>query len=333
MKAQKARVFVACQIPETGIQMLQAHFEVRVYREKKPLSREALVEHLQGAVALLSIFSTRVDAWVMDRAPDLRVISNMAVGYDNIDVDYATRKGIAVTNTPGVLTDATADLTWALLLAVARRVVEGDRIMRARLFQGWDPLYMLGADINGRTLGIVGAGRIGAAVMARSKGWQMRLLFVNRSPRPDLEAELGARQVDLETLLSESDFVSLHVPLTPETRHLIGARELALMKPTAYLINTARGPVVDERALVQALQKGQIAGAALDVFEDEPHMTPGLEKLNNVVLTPHIGSATVGARSRMAEVAAQNIIGYLIEQKPLSIVNPQVLNPRTDQQT
>ncbi|NOX37487.1 MAG: D-glycerate dehydrogenase [Calditrichaeota bacterium] len=333
MDVQKPRVFVAWQIPEIGIELLQAHYEVTVYREKKPLSREALVKQLQGVVALLSIFSTRVDAWVMDRAPDLKIISNMAVGYDNIDVDHATRKGIAVTNTPDVLTDATADLTWALLLAVARRVVEGDRVMRAGQFKGWDPLYMLGADIKGRTLGIIGAGRIGAAVMERSKGWQMKLLFVNRSPRPDLEARLGAQQVDLETLLRQSDFVSLHVPLTPQTRHLIGAKELSLMKPTAYLINTARGPVVDERALVRALQNGQIAGAALDVFEDEPRMTPGLETLDNVVLTPHIGSATVGARSRMAEMAAQNIIRYLNGQKPLSIVNPEVMEQRTDQQT
>ncbi len=329
MVSPKPRVFVARQIPEKGIALLRSHFDVEVYRKRTPLSRQALVKHIRGAVALLSIFSTPVDAWVLERAPGLKIVSNMAVGYDNIDVGCATRKGIAVTNTPDVLTDATADLTWALLLAVARRVVEGDRVMRAGAFEGWDPLYMLGTEIKGRTLGIVGAGRIGTAVMERSLGWRMKILFVSRSPRPELEDRFAARRVPLDTLLQESDFVSLHVPLTRETHHLIGARELALMKPTAFLINTARGAVVDEKALLTALRENRIAGAALDVFENEPRLTPGLEQLNQVVLTPHIGSATVEARNRMAEVAALNIIRYLRGESPVSLVNPEVLRQKS----
>ena len=300
-----------------------------IYQGQAPLQGEELISHLQGKQGVLCLLHNRFDAHVLASCPELKIISNMAVGYDNIDLAEATRRGIAITNTPGVLSDATADLTWALLLAVVRRVVEGDHIVRSGAFQGWDPLFLLGWDLKGKTLGIVGAGRIGTAVAERSLGWKMRILYVNRKRNNFLEEKLGAQKVDLPTLLKESDFITLHVPLTPETHHLIGQKELQLMKPTAFLINTARGPVVDEKALYQALKEKRIAGAALDVFENEPHITPGLADLPNVVLTPHIGSATVETRNRMAEMAAQNLIRFFQGQPPVSIVNPEVLSHRT----
>jgi glyoxylate reductase len=254
------------------------------------------------------------------------VVSNVAVGYDNIDVAAATQRGILVTNTPGVVTESTADLTWSLLCSVARRIAEGDRYIRAGKWRDWTLLLMAGSDIYGRTLGICGMGRIGQAVARRAKGFQMQILYHNRQRLDSaIEAELNATWVEKHTLLQQADFVSLHVPLSPATTHFIGAAELRMMRPTAYLINAARGPVVDEAALIQALQQGWIAGAALDVFEHEPHVPSALCALDNVVLVPHIGSASVATRTRMAVMAAVNLVAVLHGEYTPYVVNPTVL--------
>lgn len=321
MKNSLPSVLITRNIPDIGLTVLKNCCKIDHYDRSTPIPRTELKKRIQKAQALYCLVTDSIDREIMDSAPELKIISNMAVGVDNIDVQYATQKGILVTNTPGVLTDATADLTWALLLAVARQVLPGDRMVRTGQFIAWDPLLLLGADISGKTMGIIGAGRIGQAVARRSLGWKMQILYFNRHPRPSLETELRARKVPLTQLLRESDFVSLHLPLSPDTHHLIGGEELKLMKPTAYLINTSRGALIDEKALVNALQKGEIAGAGLDVFEGEPKLTPGLEKLENVVLTPHIGSATFQTRNEMARIAALNIVHYFKGIRPLSVVN------------
>jgi glyoxylate reductase len=322
----RLKVFITGRIPQIGVDMLQRHFEVELYSQSETIARQLLLEKVRDADALLCILRDDVNRELIDAAANLKIISQYGVGYNNIDVEYATRKNIWVTNTPGVLTDATADLAWALLLAVTRRVVEGDRTMRRGGFKVFDPLFMLGGDIAGKTLGIIGAGRIGTAVAKRSRGWKMNILYVNRSVNRYLEEELGARKTDLETLLKTSDFISIHLPLNSQTRYFIGKKELELMKPAAYLVNTSRGPLVDEAALVEILQKKRIAGAALDVFENEPQMADGLAELDNVVLTPHIGSATFFARNKMAEIAASNIINWHLKQEPVFLVNPEVIH-------
>ncbi len=319
------KVLITWRIPEIGIRLLEKHFDVTIYQGTTPLNGEALVTHLTGMDGVLAIFHNQFTRDVIHQLKTVKVISNMAVGYDNIDVAAATEKGICVTNTPGVLTEATADLAWALLLAVSRRILEGHQVMARDEFPGWDPLYMLGAELYGKTIGIVGMGRIGTAVARRSTAWNMNILYVSRTPKPEVEVALGATYVDFDTLLRESDFISIHTPLTQETHHLFDHRAFQLMKSTAYLVNTARGPVIDEEALVHALKTGQIAGAALDVFEKEPRAHPDLKTLPNVVMTPHIGSATHDTRNRMAEMAARNLIHCLQGKKPLSIVNPEVL--------
>jgi glyoxylate reductase len=310
-------------IPEPGPTLVgRVADRVAANLEDRPLSVEELRERVRGADAVLSMLHDPIDASVLEAAQGCRVFANMAVGFNNIDVAEATRRGILVTNTPGVLTEATADLAWALILGVARRVAEGDRVMRAARFPGWGPNYMLGGDVAGRTLGLVGPGRISQAVAERAVGFRMRLLYQGRRDSPGLEA-LGARRVGLEELLGESDFVSLHVPLTAETTHLIDAKTLELMKPTAYLINTSRGPVVDEAALVRALKAGRIAGAGLDVFEREPAMADGLAGCDNALLLPHLGSATFETRSRMSRIAAENVVAVLEGRKPPNLLNPE----------
>ena len=285
-----ACVRVSCPIPQLGLRELEAAgLEVRMGGLD-----------LRGVDALLCMLTDRVNARLLERGERLKIVANMAVGTDNIDLNAARRLGIPVSNTPDVLTDATADLAFALLLAAARRLVWGDRLVRGAGFSGWSPMLGLGMDVSGRTLGIVGAGRIGRELAERASGFRMQVLLTRRS---------GG--VPLGELLERSDFISLHVPLNPETHHLIGEPELRRMRPHAVLINTARGPIVDERALVRALREGWIAAAGLDVFEEEPKLAPGLADLANVVLAPHIGSATVDTRNRMAQIAAQNVVAAL----------------------
>jgi glyoxylate reductase len=278
---------------------------------------------LPTAEALVCLLTHRIDAALLERAPRLRVVANFAVGFDNVDVAAATRLGVAVANTPDVLTEATADLTFALLLAAARRLGEGERLVRAGAWTGWEPGQLLGADVWGRTLGIVGLGRIGAAVARRGRGFAMPVLYSGSRPHPAGD-ELGARHVALDELLARADFVSVHCPLSAATHHLIDAAALARMKPTAILVNTARGPIVDEAALGAALAAGTIAGAGLDVFEREPAIDPGLIASDRVVLAPHLGSATTTARRRMGELCASAVRAVLAGERPENLVNPEV---------
>lgn len=317
-----AKILVTHPIPGPGLDMLGATgHEVVVNPEARFLSRDELIDSVRGCAGVLTQLREKIDAEVFDAAGEsLKVVSNYAVGYNNIDVDEATRRGVVVCNTPGVLTEATADIAWTLLMGVARRAAEGDRLMRAGGWTGWKPTELLGGDIEGRTLAILGAGRIGAAVARRSTGWNMKLLYTARSPKPEMDA-MGARHVDLETALREADYVSVHVPLTPDTHHLLNAERLAMIKPTAYLINTARGPVIDEAALVVALKTGKLAGAGLDVYEDEPVLKQGLSECDNTLLLPHLGSATIQTRARMSELAARNLLSVLDKQAPPHAVN------------
>ncbi len=326
----RPRVFVTREIPERGLSKIREHFEVDLWTDEAPPPKDVIIERVRDVDALVSLLTDPIDAEVFDAAPKLRIVSQYAVGYDNIDVKEATKRGIYVTNTPGVLTETVADFTFALMLAVARRVVEADKYVReGRWKVAWHPLMMLGSDVYGRTLGIVGMGRIGSAVARRAKGFGMRILYYDSVRREELERELGAEFVDLDRLLEESDYVSLHVPLTPETYHLIGEEQLRKMKPTAFLINTARGKVVDQKALYRALKEGWIAGAGLDVFEQEP-IPPDdpLLKLDNVVLAPHAASASHETRSRMAEMVAENLIAFLNGKVPPNLVNKEVVNVR-----
>ncbi|GFP29463.1 2-hydroxyacid dehydrogenase [Candidatus Hakubella thermalkaliphila] len=319
------KVYVTRQIPEPGLELLRKNYEVEVNPEDRVLTREELLEKVRGRDAILCLLTDKIDAQVMDAAKGARIFANYAVGYDNIDVPEATKRDILITNTPGVLTETTADLAWVLLMAAARRVVEADRFTRAGKFKGWGPMLLLGTDVWGKTLGLVGAGRIGSALARRSVGFKMSLLYHDPYPNRELEEELGAKRVDLDTLLKESDFISIHVPLTQETHHLIGEKEFGLMKPSAHLVNTSRGPVVDEEALVRALRDRRIAGAGLDVYEHEPELTPGLAELDNVVLVPHIASASTETRTKMATMAAQSIVDFFEGRRPTHCVNPEVL--------
>ena len=317
------RVLITRPIPEPAPTLIgKVAGALVVSDEDRPWSVDELVERVSGFDAVLCMLHDPIGPRVLDAAKGCKVFSNMAVGYNNIDLHAATERGILVTNTPGVLTEATADLTWALILAVPRRVVEGDRIMRAGDFPGWGPNYLLGGDVTGSTIGLVGPGRIATAVAERAAGFRMNLLYTGRRDSPGLNA-LGARRVGLDDLLKAADFVSLHVPLSPETTHLIDASKLALMKPSAILINTSRGPVVDENALVDALRSGRIAGAGLDVYEREPLMAAGLANCPTAVLLPHLGSATRQTRSKMSRIAAENVIAVLEGRKPPNLVNPE----------
>jgi glyoxylate reductase len=305
------RVFITQQIPEPAPRLLiEAGLEVEISKAEGPLPADALAASVEDRDAVLCLLTDKIDVPILDAARGCKIFANMAVGYNNIDVAAASERGILVSNTPGVLTEATADLAWTLILGVARRVAEGDREMRAGRFPGWGPLYMLGGDVTGATLGLMGPGRIAAAVAKRARGFDMKIVYAGRRANPEIDA-LGGRLVPFDQLLAESDFVSLHVPLTTDTRHMINPRALALMKPSAYLINTARGPVVDERALVSALKAGTIAGAGLDVYEFEPKMVEGLAECPNTLLLPHLGSATHATRSAMSRIAAENVLAVL----------------------
>ena len=320
-----ATVYITRKIPEAGVEVLRAAgAEVRVNPDDRPLTRDELLTEVADADGVITLLTDRIDAEVFDHAPRCKGFANYAVGFDNMDVGEATRRGIPLSNTPGVLTDATADMAWALLFAVARRVVESDRHMRSGDWGGWGPLQFIGGDVTGRTLGIVGAGRIGTATALKSRGFGMTVLYADERTNDVLESRLGARRVDIATLLAESDFVSIHVPLMPETHHLINRDTLAQMKATAYVINTSRGPVVDEASLVDALRRGVIAGAGLDVYEKEPAMAAGLAELHNVVVTPHIASATKETRDAMATLAARNVLAMMAGERPETGINPEV---------
>ncbi|MEO6458212.1 MAG: D-glycerate dehydrogenase [Chloroflexia bacterium] len=319
-------------VPETAIERLRAAIGSDGTLDINPdpdriWSKEELLDKLRAGKynALYCMLTNRIDGEVLDAAPDLKIVANMAVGYNNIDVDEATHRGVAVTNTPGVLTDTTADFAWTLLMASARRLVEGDRFLRAGRFHGWGPLMMVGQDVYGKTLGIIGFGRIGRALAKRATGFDMTVLYYDRNPADsDTDKTLNARSVSMDELLAQSDYVSLHTDYNPETHHLIGQAEFEKMMPTAYLINTARGAIVDETALVEALKTKQIAGAGLDVFEKEPEIHPGLLELENAVLAPHIASASLDTRTAMATMAADNIIAMLTGKRPPNLVNPQI---------
>jgi glyoxylate reductase len=312
-------------IPATAVELLRDAGEVRIDERESAIPRADLLELVAGAEAVLTLLGDRVDEELLEAAgPQLRCIANVAVGYDNVDLAAAERCEVAVTNTPGVLDDATADLTMALILAATRRLAEGDRLVRSGSDWDWGMHFMLGSSLQGRLLGIVGLGGIGKWVAQRARAFGMEIAYHQRNPAPaEVEAALGAKRLPLERLLAEADVISLHCPLTPETHHLIGAAELAAMKATAVLINTARGPVVDEEALAEALAAGTIAAAGLDVYEREPLVEPRLLELDNAVLTPHLGSATVETRTAMAELAARNAISVLSGQGPLTPVASQ----------
>ncbi|HEU5063667.1 MAG TPA: D-glycerate dehydrogenase [Solirubrobacterales bacterium] len=323
MASERKPVFaVTNRIPGSAVELLREAGEVRLDERETAIPRADLLALVAGADAVLTLLRDRVDAELLDAAgPQLRCVANVAVGYDNVDLAAARERGVAVTNTPEVLDDATADLTIGLLLAATRRIAEGDRLVRSGRPWSWGMGFMLGSSLRGKLLGIVGLGGIGRRVAERARAFGMEVAYHSRHPAPaEVEAALGAERMPLQRLLAEADVVSLHCPLTPETRHLIGAAELAAMKPSAVLVNAARGPVVDERALAEALASGQIAAAGLDVYEREPQVEPGLLELDNVVLAPHLGSATVETRAAMAELAARNAISVLRGQGPLTPV-------------
>jgi glyoxylate reductase len=301
-------------LPPRAMALLRARVDLTCNPHDRALTRDELIRMVAGQHGVIAMLTDRIDAEVLDAAPDLKVVANYAVGYNNIDVAAATARGVTVTNTPGVLTDATADLTWALILGVTRRLGEGDRVVRAGRWTGWSPTQLLGMELRDAVLGIVGMGRIGRAVASRARAFGMRVIYSARRPTPDADPDWTA--VALNDLLTTADVISLHVPLTDTTRHLVGAEQLAAMKPSAYLVNTARGPVVDESALVEALRCGRIAGAGLDVYEREPEIHAGLSACENALLLPHLGSATTATRERMGSMAVENVIAVLEGRQP-----------------
>jgi len=326
-----AKVFVTRKIPGDHLEKLKSEgFDVLISEENRILTNEELLAGIRGADAVLSLLTDKIDGDVMDAAgPQLKLISNYAVGFDNIDVTEATKRGIVICNTPSdEVNEAVAEHTWALILALARRVVEADEATRRGAYKGWEPDIFLGTNLIGKTLGIVGLGRIGSMVARRASGYKMNVLYNKRSPDPEAERELGVKFVSLDELLSSSDFISLHVPLSPETRHMINKDAFAKMKKGSYLINTARGQIIDERDLVDALASAQIAGAALDVFDNEPNISPELIANQKVVTTPHIASATWEARNKMGEQAVAAIIDTLKNVKPQNMVDEKVWDIR-----
>ena len=316
-----ARIAVLGRIPEPGLALLRESGEVWAWSDDGLLADEVRDAQLAAADAAVTLLTNRVDEQFLDAAPNLKIVANVAVGYNNVDLAACSRRGVTVTNTPGVLADATADLAMALILMVTRRLAEGERLIRSGQPWQWGMFMMLGSSIQDRRLGIIGMGGIGEALAARARAFGMHVVYHNRRPvTVEVEQRLGARRVELEELLEGSDVVSVNCPYNPETHHLIDAQALARMKPTAYLVNTARGPIVDEQALVDALSGGVIAGAALDVYEHEPAVHPGLLALDNAVLVPHLGSATVETRSAMAVLAARNVAEVLAGRQPLTPV-------------
>lgn len=318
----KPKVFITRKIPQAGINLLKKHCLVKVYPKDKVIPRKELLKEVKKCDLLLTNLTNKVDKKLINANPKLKIIANYAVGFNNIDLDYAKKKGIPVSNTPGkLISDAVAEHAIALMFAISKRVIEADQFTRKGKYKGWSPTLFLGTQLAGKTLGVVGLGRIGTSVVERaSHGLGMNILYYDVARNPKFEKKYKAKKVSLANLLKKSDFVTLHVPLLPSTKHLIGSKELKLMKKTAFLINTSRGPVINERALVSALRTKKIAGAGIDVYEKEPKLAPGLNKLNNVVLTPHIASSTIEARSEMAVLAAKNIIAAVKGKKILNKV-------------
>lgn len=319
------KIFITRMVPEAGIKMLkEKNYEVVVNHEDRSLSKEELIAALKGRNydALFCLLTDKIDSEVMDSfGSQLKIVANMAVGFDNIDTEEAKKRGIMIANTPGVLTDTVAEHTFALMLAVAHRIPEADKFTKSLKYQGWAPMLLLGDDLSGKTLGVVGLGRIGSRVAHHAaKGFEMKVLYYDVNRNEDFEKEFNAIYTPLDDLLRQSDFISIHVPLLSATHHLINAEKLKLMKPTVYLINTSRGPVIDEAALAKALTDRIIKGAALDVFEFEPAITPGLLNLDNVILTPHIASATEETRSKMSALAAANIVEALEGRTPPNLL-------------
>ena len=323
----RPKVVVTRMIPEVGLALLREHCDVWVNPDDRPLTHDELLARCADADGVLGLLTDKVDAGFFAAAPRLRGYANYAVGFDNIDVAEATRRRVPVSNTPDVLTTATAELAWALVFAVARQIVTSDAVMRSGTWSGWGPLQFIGQEITGKTLGIFGPGRIGTAMALMSRGFSMPVVTCGgRRPNATLERELGARRVSFPDFLAQSDIVSIHAPLTPDTRHAFDAVAFAAMKPTAILVNTGRGPIIDEVALVAALRQGRLAGAGLDVYEFEPRLAEGLRDCKNVVVTPHIGSATVTAREGMARLAAENLLAMLAGGVPPTCLNPEVLD-------
>jgi glyoxylate reductase len=321
----KPRVFATHPLFEPAREILEASCEVEYWDRRERPPRAELLQRIKEKDGLVSLLMEKVDEELLRAAPKLRIAANVAVGFDNIDVAACTKRGVAATNTPGVLDETTADFAWTLMMAVARRLGEGEALARSGTWQGWDLDQLVGTDVWGKTLGLVGFGRIGRAVARRASGFQMRVIYTDAVRAPEaVEKELKAEFRDMNSLLAEADFVSLHVPLLPETRGLFDGGKFQRMKPTAFLINTARGPVVDEAALVAALEAGKIAGAGLDVYEKEPLIHPGLKRAN-VVLAPHLASASLETRTKMACMAAENVVALFKGQRPPNLLNPEVL--------
>jgi glyoxylate reductase len=329
--ADTAKIVVTRRIPEPAVELLREAGEVWVSPDDRPLETSELHDAVKGADIAVTLLHDKVDDAFLDAAGDqLRAVCNVAVGFDNIDVPAATKRGVLITNTPAVLTEATADLAMTLILAVTRRIGEGERLLRRREEWSWHMFMLLGMGLQDKTLGVVGMGAIGQSVARRAKAFGMDIVYSDaRQASEEVERELGAKRVELDELLRTSDVVTVHAPLMDETRHLIDSETLGLMKESAYLVNSARGPIIDEAALVDALKAGKIAGAGLDVFENEPDVHPGLLELDNVVILPHLGSATIETRTAMGVLAAKNAIAVLQGEKPPTPVNPEVLEGAT----
>ncbi|MBC7599262.1 MAG: D-glycerate dehydrogenase [Polaromonas sp.] len=323
----RSNVYVTRMIPQETIDTLRQFHDVEVNPHDRALTRTELMQLVRGRDAVITLLTDKVDGEVLDAAgPQCKIFANYAVGYNNFDLQAATQRGVIMTNTPGVLDEATATHAWALLLATARRISESERYVRAGQWHGWAPMAFIGQDVDNQTLGIAGLGRIGSKFARKAAAFDMKIIYTNAQREPEFERQYSATFVDKETLLRESDFLSLHLPLLPETHYYIGAKELALMKPSAILINAARGPLVDEKALVSALRNKVIWGAGLDVFEDEPILAAGLAELDNVVIVPHIASATIATRLAMGKIATDNVLQVLKGERPLTCINPEVLN-------
>jgi lactate dehydrogenase-like 2-hydroxyacid dehydrogenase len=321
----RPKVLITQKIFDEAVALVKKHFEVDYNPSDVPLPPPVLIKRLQEKKGAITLLTDQIDETLLSQCPDLKIVSNVAVGYNNIDVEACTRRGVMVTNTPEVLDDTTADFTWTLILGTARRLVEADTFLRSSRWRGWGLMDFLGHDVHHKVLGICGLGRIGQGVARRARGFEMKILYTDAvRAAPSIEEALGAQFAEKKVLLAQSDFVTLHVPLTPQTTHYISTAELELMKPSSILINASRGPVIDEKALVKALQNGTIAGAGMDVYEKEPQVEPALVGMTNVVLAPHIASASGETRLRMATMAAENMVAGLMGRRPPNLVNEKV---------